>query len=79
MSYTPRWHCIHIHKAKRYITLLSLNDLAGFNNGVKTRSDILNERLSPKPNFLLTLSRLRNAHHKQLMKEIRFLTFILRK
>ena len=72
MSYTPRWHCFYIHKAKRDITLLSLSDSADFNNGVKTRSGILNERLSPKPNLLLSLSRLRNTQHKQLMKETDF-------
>jgi hypothetical protein len=70
MSHKPRWHCFHIHKANRDIALLFLNDSADFNKGVKTRSDILNERLSPKPNLLLTLSRLRNTHDKkQLMKE----------
>jgi len=52
MPYTSRSHCFHIHKAKKDITLLFLNDSANFNNGVKSRSDILNERLSPKPNFL---------------------------
>jgi len=73
MSYLSHSHCFHIHKAKRDITLLLLNDSADFNNGVKTRSDILNERLSPKPNLLLTLSRLRNTHNKkQLLKETDF-------
>ena len=46
-----------IHKTKRDRALLSLSDSADFNNAVKTRSDILNGRLSPKPNLLLTLSR----------------------
>jgi hypothetical protein len=72
MPYTPRRHCFHIHKAKRDIALLSLNDSADFNNGVKTRSDILNESLLPKPYLLLTLSRLRNTHNKRLMKETDF-------
>jgi hypothetical protein len=82
MPHTPRRHCFHIHKAKKDITLLSLNekditllslnDSADFNNGVKTRSDILNEMLSPKPNLLLVLSRLRNTHNKRLMKEADF-------
>jgi len=72
MPHTPRRHCFHIHKAKRDITLLYLNDSADFNNGVKTRSDILNEMLSPKPNLLLVLSRLRNTHNKRLMKEADF-------
>jgi len=39
---------------------------------LKLRSDILNERLSPKPNLLLTWSRLRNTQHKQLMKKTDF-------
>jgi len=72
MSYTQLCYCFRIHKAKNDITLLSSSDSANFNNGVKTRSDILNERLSPKPNLLLTLSRLRNTQHKQLMKETDF-------
>jgi len=72
MPHTPRRHCFHIHKAKRDITLLYLNDSTDFNNGVKTRSDILNEMLSPKPNLLLVLSRLRNTHNKRLMKEADF-------
>jgi len=72
MPHTPRRHCFHIHKAKTDITLLYLNDSADFNNGVKTRSDILNEMLSPKPNLLLVLSRLRNTHNKRLMKEADF-------
>jgi len=73
MPYTSHSHCFHIHKAKTDIALLFLNDSADFNNGVKTRSDILNERLSPKPNLLLTLSRLRNTHNKkQWMKETDF-------
>jgi len=50
-----------MHKAKRNITLLFLNDSANFNNGVKTHSDILNERLTLKPDLLLTLSRLRDT------------------
>jgi len=61
MPYTSRSHFFRIHKVKIDITLLSLSDSANFNHGVKTRSDILNERLSPKPNLLLTLSRLRNT------------------
>ena len=65
-------HRFRIHKAKRDSTLLSVNDSADSNNGVKTRNDILNERLSPKPNLLLTLSRLRNTQHKQLVKETDF-------
>ena len=72
MSYTPRWHCFRMHKAKRDITLLSLSDSADFNNAVKTRSDISNERLPPKPNLLLTWSRLRNTQHKQFMKATDF-------
>jgi hypothetical protein len=72
MPYTPRRHCFHIHKTKKDIALLSLNDSADFNNGVKSRSDILNESLSPKPNLLLTLSILRNTHNKRLMKETGF-------
>jgi hypothetical protein len=72
MPYTPRRHYFHVYEAKRDITLLSLNDSADFNNCVKTRSDILNERLSPKPNLLLTLSRLRNTRNKWLMKETDF-------
>jgi hypothetical protein len=78
MSYTPRRHCFHIHKAKKDITLLSINDSADFNNGVKTRSDILNERLSPKSNLLLTLSRLRNTQQKQLMKEQIFNIYLMK-
>ena len=70
MPYSSRSHCFHIHKAKRDITLLFLNDSADFNNGDKIRNDILKERLSPKRNFLLTLSQLRNTHNKkQLTKE----------
>jgi hypothetical protein len=72
MPHTPRGHFFHIHEAKRDITLLSLNDSTGFNNGFKTRSDILNESLSSKPDLLLTLSRLRNTHNKRLMKETDF-------
>ena len=72
MPHTPRRHSFHIHRAKRDSVILSLNDLADFNNGVKTRSDILNESLSPKPDLLLTLSRLRNTHNKRLMKETDF-------
>jgi len=72
MPYTPRRHCFHIHKAKGDIALLSLNDASDFNNGVKTRSDILNDSLSPKPDLLLTWSRLRNTHNKRLMKETDF-------
>ena len=76
MPYSSHLHCFHIHKAKRYITLLFLNDSGNFNNGDKTRSDILNERLTPEPNLLLTVSRLHDTHYKRLMKETDFLTFI---
>jgi len=33
MAYTSRSHCFRIHKAKTDITLLSLSDLAHFNDG----------------------------------------------
>jgi len=70
MPYSSHSHCFQNHKAKRDITLLCLNDSADFNNGDKTHNDILNERLSPKHNFFLTWSRLRNTRNKkQLMKE----------
>jgi hypothetical protein len=72
MPHTPRRRCFHIHKAKRDIAILSLNDSADFNNGVKTRSDILNESLPPKPDLLLILSRLRNTHNKRMMEETDF-------
>ena len=79
MSYTPHWHCLRIHKAKTDITLLFLSDSSNFNNGVQPRRDILNERLSPKPNLLPTLSRLRNTQDKQLMKETDFFNIYLLK
>jgi len=77
MSYTARWHSFRIHKAKRDFTLLSSSD-SDFNNGFKTRGDILRERpslslwLSQKPNLSLTLLRLLNTQHKQLTKETDF-------